>query len=110
MVAVPKENSLPGAAIPMPRQPGLDISGAFVDLVELLALGLLRQPGGWRPLAAFGRSVALSFSKLASLGSRKTGDPGWIRTNDHRLRRQVLYPAELRSLAHSLSQSFTTLE
>ena len=23
-------------------------------------------------------------------------DPGWIRTNDHQLRRQVLYPAELR--------------
>ena len=32
----------------------------------------------------------------------KGGDPGWIRTSDHRLRRQVLYPTELRSHAGSL--------
>ena len=28
----------------------------------------------------------------------ENGDPCWIRTNDNRLRRPVLYPAELRGL------------
>src|SRR4051812_25369569 len=34
------------------------------------------------------------------------GDPGWIRTSDHRLRRQVLYPTELRSHGGQFSPKF----
>jgi hypothetical protein len=30
------------------------------------------------------------------MNPKENGDPGWIRTSDHQLRRLVLYPTELR--------------
>ena len=42
-------------------------------------------------------NLALPFKVLADLKSNRNGAPGGTRTPDHRLRRPVLYPAELRA-------------
>ena len=36
--------------------------------------------------------------QVSLLQRKKTGDPGWTRTNDPQLRRLLLYPTELRDL------------
>jgi hypothetical protein len=39
----------------------------------------------------------MSRLRNSSLYRGKVSAPGWIRTSDHRLRRPVLYPTELRA-------------
>jgi hypothetical protein len=57
------------------------------------------------PDAAPDGSAANSLPRRSIQDIDIIGDPGWIRTSDHRLRRQVLYPTELRSREKSLTQN-----
>ena len=67
----------------------------------------LAERGGFEPPVQFNPYGSLAnywfkpLTHLSNSGGKYSRpiqfcDPGWIRTNDHQLRRQVLYPAELR--------------
>jgi hypothetical protein len=69
--------------------------------------------GHLRGLAAWLKvTLAVALERLAAIGSHHekpifTGAPGEIRTPDHLVRSQVLYPAELRAQAVSVTHSET---
>ena len=63
---------------------------------------------GERDLVRIRHSNPLEGASSIDANSSKVGDPGWIRTSDPLLRRQVLYPAELRD--RSVGPGYLTIE